>query len=158
MPDPQRAVGDRMEETITNAERNHLAAQKIYHASAERDGRWWIVKLLDLPKGYAGATQGRTWSEAERMAKDAVAMLLEVDVSSISVELHIADKTADSAVAKYKAAREAAERARVIRDEELTRAARELTAHGITVRDAGAILEVPYQTVSKVAPKDKDRG
>lgn len=48
-----------------------------YSATARYDGKWWSVAFDNLPEGYGGATQGRTWAEAERMAREAVALLLD---------------------------------------------------------------------------------
>ena len=58
-----------------------------YHATAERDGSWWAVSVPELPGVF---TQGRTWAQAEEMARDAIASMLGVAVRDVSVVLSTA--------------------------------------------------------------------
>lgn len=61
-----------------------------YKARARHDGDMWVVTIEGLPDNLAAFTQGRTWREAEMMANDCVACLLDVSVESVHVELRIA--------------------------------------------------------------------
>ncbi|AWI29052.1 type II toxin-antitoxin system HicB family antitoxin [Streptomyces sp. ICN441] len=129
------------------------AKTTTYHATAGHDGKWWTVSLHDLPEGYGGATQGRTWREAERMAREAIALLLDVESDSFEVVMLPADPEMAAAVIKAEEAREAAETAARRAAEALAQAARVLVDHAVTVRDAGAMLNVSYQQVAKLAPR-----
>ena len=55
---------------------------KTYNATATREGRWWIVDVPDI-----GVTQGRTTREAERMAADLVAIMLDIPVEQVTVNV-----------------------------------------------------------------------
>jgi hypothetical protein len=50
-----------------------MAAVNTYKATATREGRWWVVEVDGI-----GVTQGRTVTEAEEMARDLVAVMLDV--------------------------------------------------------------------------------
>lgn len=124
--------------------------RKAYTATARRDGRFWSVVIHGLPENYAGYTQGRSWGEAEEMTKDAISALMDVPESSFSVSLLPEDGEARAALSEFVAAREAAEAAESAYAAALREAARVLTAHGFTVRDAGAALSISHQRVSQL--------
>lgn len=119
-----------------------------YRATATRDGRWWSVELHDLPAPMFGFTQGRDLEDAEAMARDAIATLLGVSIESVAVDLRV--PTADAAMKRVNDAREA--KARAARDEQaaLAAAARDLTAEGVTQRDAARMLGLSHQRVSQI--------
>lgn len=123
-----------------------------YNATAAYDGRYWSVTFDDLPKGYGGATQGRTWKEAHRMATDAVALLLDVEADSFNLVMRPAEPAMAAVVIEAEETKAAAEAAEKEAAAALAKAARTLT-RSLTVRDTGAILGVSYQYVAKLAPK-----
>ncbi|MFD5384114.1 type II toxin-antitoxin system HicB family antitoxin [Streptomyces sp. NPDC127074] len=129
-----------------------MADKKTYNATAKHDGRYWVVTIADLPEGFVGVTQGRTWSEASRMAADVVATLLELSQGAFKVVMRPADPDMANAITKAEKAREEAEVAAKVAAEALTAAARSLTAK-VTVRDAGAMLGVSHQYIAKLARK-----
>jgi hypothetical protein len=73
------------------------SARRTYQAVAVRDGRWWAVEIRGLPPNHVGVTQGRTWAEAEEMARDAIAMLLDVPPACFDVEFLPGDEDARAA-------------------------------------------------------------
>ena len=119
-----------------------------YRATATRDGRWWAVELHDLPPKHFGFTQGRDLQDAERMARDAVATLLNVPESEVLIDLHVNE--ADEVVAEVERAR--ARRAEAAREEQATlvRAARRLVEQGMTQRDAARLLGLSFQRVHQL--------
>ncbi|MGW4541687.1 type II toxin-antitoxin system HicB family antitoxin [Streptomyces chartreusis] len=123
-----------------------------FHAVARHDGAYWAVNITDLPDGFVGVTQGRTWIEARKMASDAISALLDVPEESFKVELRPADPELADVVDKAEEARREADRAAKRATEALVVAARILTAK-VTVRDAGAMLGVSHQYIAKLAPK-----
>jgi predicted RNase H-like HicB family nuclease len=120
---------------------------KTYHVSASRDGRFWLVHIPEIDQ----YTQGRNLAEVEPMARDLIALWLEIPEASFRVEVHVelpndvrhhlelaAMYTANSAHAQAQAARER------------RLAARELKAKGLTVRDIGAALGISYQRAQQL--------
>lgn len=116
-----------------------------YTASVRREGKWWMV---DVP-AISGTTQARRLSEAELMARELIAVTLDVPVDGVSVVVTIeaidglddlADRIADIASRREQAAsldrqatREAAELAKALADLD------------IPLRDVGTVLGVSHQ-------------
>jgi predicted RNase H-like HicB family nuclease len=119
-----------------------------YRATATRDGRWWAVELHDLPPNHFGFTQGRDLEDAQRMARDAVATLLNTPIAEIEIDLHVNE--ADEVVAEVERAR--ARRKEAAREEQavLVRAARKLVDQGLTQRDAARLLGLSFQRVHQL--------
>lgn len=126
-----------------------------YTATARRDGRHWVVKIDDLPVPGAAVTQGKSWKDAEHMAAEAVALLLDAPEDSIRIELLPEDPEMREAILRYRRARERAREAQKKANEEKVTTAR-LLARKATVRDVAAMLDVSHQYVSRLAPKPKD--
>jgi predicted XRE-type DNA-binding protein len=119
-----------------------------YRATAKLDGRWWAVELHDLPPHYIGFTQGRDLADAERMAQDAVATLLDVPKTEIEIDLHVDE--ADEVIAEVERARTRRKEAAVAEQATLVRAARQLVRQGLTQRDAARLLGLSFQRVHQL--------
>jgi predicted RNase H-like HicB family nuclease len=122
-----------------------------YTASAERCGKWWAVRVPDVP---GAITQGRNLKEAAEMAREAVALVL--DLPEDQVEIDLVPKLPTATVAALedfqtrRAARESAEEAERAAQEAAARAL--VTEAGLSVRDAGVILGISHQRVAQLAP------
>lgn len=121
-----------------------------YTARCRRSGKWWAVEIPEVNGGIF--TQARRLDQVESMAREAIALTL--DVSPASVEVRVVpilpeEWEADLAeVNDARAAAEAAERrARATTD----RIVRRLLDSGLTVRDVGLLLGISYQRVAKRA-------
>jgi hypothetical protein len=126
---------------------------KTYNATATREGRWWVVDVPDI-----GATQGRTTREAERMAADLVAIMLDIPVEQVTVNVNfrLSDElTNEVRIARQaqkdadKAQRDAADRSRA--------AIRHILAAGLSKQDAARVLGISAQRVSQLAPEPKQK-
>lgn len=70
-----------------------MTERKTYHVVATPEGeKFWVVRILDLPEGMFSYTQalrangkGDIWD----MAKDFIALSLEVDENSFDLEVEI---------------------------------------------------------------------
>lgn len=64
-----------------------------YKATAERQGRFWVVRIDGLPVGEQNVTQGLTWTEAHENARELVSLVLDVedDPAAYTVDLVPAD-------------------------------------------------------------------
>ncbi|PSR63982.1 MULTISPECIES: type II toxin-antitoxin system HicB family antitoxin [Nocardia] len=125
-----------------------------YNATATRDGRWWAVEIEGLPPNMVGVTQGRDLEEAKSMAREVVALLLDVPEDEIDIDLRVAgtEGLLDE-LAQARAAKEAAARAE---QETLAKVAQNLTGQGITQRDAAQLLGLSPQRVAQLAPRRTD--
>lgn len=117
---------------------------KTYAATVTREGRWWMVAIPDID----GLTQARRIDEAELMARELIAVSLDVALEEVAVTVtveSVGEVPVRSIVERIESDRRAAaelERGASRRAIEL---AKQLAAENVTVRDVGSILHVSYQ-------------
>lgn len=119
-----------------------------YRATATRSGKWWSVEVHDLPPNHFGFTQGRDLADAEFMAQDAIALMLNIPKSEIVVDLHVNE--ADELIAEVDRARARRKEAAQEEQATLVRAARQLVGRGMTQRDAARLLGLSFQRVHQL--------
>ena len=122
-------------------------AMKTYQVVAGRDGKFWLVHIPELGR----YTQARNLPEVEIMARELIALVLDISPDSFHIErqvdlpdsvrhhLELADKYANEA-AWFQS--ESANERRF--------AAREMRAEGMTVRDIGAALGISHQRAQQL--------
>jgi predicted RNase H-like HicB family nuclease len=126
--------------------------RSTYTVSAQRDGRWWFVRVAEVP---GAITQARRLDQVEAMAREVVSLLLEVapDSFDLTVQPVVPDEVrAELARARElqrTAARTQTEAAALVRD-----VARRLRAQGMTVADVCAVLGVSIQRASQLLDRD----
>jgi predicted RNase H-like HicB family nuclease len=126
-----------------------------YTAIAERSGKWWAVELPDVPGGF---TQGRNLKEAAEMAREAVALLLDLPEEEIEIDLQPKlPKDTTTALADFQARRLQREGAEEAERTAQVAAAQALTGAGLSVRDAGVVLGISHQRVAQLAPSSEAR-
>ncbi|WP_440711920.1 HicB family toxin-antitoxin system [Gordonia sp. FQ] len=129
-----------------------------YHVDVYRDDRWWMIRVpeLDGSQGIAEViSQARRYAEIEPQARDLIALVADVAPSTIKLDLHVTARNLDiTATAEQIAADRvaAAEAERRVLDES-TRAARELKAAGVTLRDIGDIIGVSFQRAGQLVAR-----
>lgn len=124
---------------------------KSYTATVAREGRWWMIHIPEID----GVTQARRLGEAELMAREYIAVSLDLKLSDVSVDLQLGD---------VEGVRDIAERVARIREEkaEATRLeaeavkesaslAKDLVNANVPLRDAAEVLGVSYQRVHQLA-------
>jgi hypothetical protein len=95
-------------------------------------------------------SQARRLDQVEEMAREAIALMLDVDPNSVDVDVQ---PELPQEVTRARKARSALRKAEESAEEATITAARALLAKGYTVRDAGALLGISAQRVSQLAPK-----
>jgi len=125
---------------------------KTYTAVCRRSGGWWAISVPEL-KGLH--TQARRLDQAEAMARDAIALMLDVDPATVIVEVR---PELPGVVSHALEARRAARQAEDAAEQATAAAVRTLLADGYTVRDAGAMLNLSPQRISQIAPGAKSPG
>jgi predicted RNase H-like HicB family nuclease len=127
---------------------------KRYTVQFERDedGAW--VAVIDLARGKSVIADGRSIGEARKRVRGALAVYLEDDKAAEAAELVDDVKLpakVKTAVAKALAARQEAQAAQARALESSAAVARELTALGVSTRDAAEMLGVSHQAVFQYA-------
>lgn len=121
------------------------------------DGRYWVISAALAGREVEPITQATKVRDIEPMAREAIAISLEVDEDSFDLDVQV---DAPSAVNELMSALEdsvaAAQAAR--NDEAHARRAAAVAARdaGLTVRDAGELLGLSYQRVAQLL-KEHDR-
>jgi predicted RNase H-like HicB family nuclease len=122
---------------------------KTYKAHCYRSDGWWVV---DVPTLRGVHTQARRLDQATEMARDAIALFLDVPEKSFDVRLEVepprgaqkAMKTARDARREAEHAERAA--AKAWRDAAIALVKKE----GLTMRDAGSLLGLSFQRVQQL--------
>jgi hypothetical protein len=121
---------------------------KRYTVRAVRSDRWWALEVPEVPGLY---TQVRRLGEAAEMATDALALMLDVDPSTIEVD--VVPVLPRDLTARVERSRALLHQAEEIRDEAAAAsrdAARALVSSGLSQRDAAQVLGVSFQRVSQL--------
>jgi predicted RNase H-like HicB family nuclease len=119
-----------------------------YTVSAERHGDWWAITIDELRGVFS---QARRLTQVESMARDAIALLLEVPTDSF--DLSVREKLtpdAERLVLAAKEARAAAIAHQEVASERSRAAARTLTEQGLPQRDIGRLLDLSHQRVAQL--------
>jgi len=120
-----------------------------YRAVAERDGSWWAIRVPELRGVY---TQARRLADVEAMARDAIALVLDVGPDTFDVLVKpVLVGDAGGLVEQALAGRLEAERAARRASAQLRVAVDRLSASGLTVRDIAHILGLSHQRIAQVS-------
>jgi DNA-directed RNA polymerase specialized sigma subunit len=119
---------------------------KTYPATARREGRWWVVEVEGI-----GTTQGRSTTDAQRMATDLVAVMEDIPLDEISVEIEfeLPGELGDE-VKRAKQETRAAEQAQRSAAEKIRQAVAHIISNGMSKQDAARILGVSPQRISQL--------
>jgi hypothetical protein len=126
-----------------------VSARPRYTANVTREGRWWMVAVPQID----ALTQARRRGEAGTMARELIALVLEVEPDSFDVTVEIvsvAGVDVRHRLAEIERERtEAADLERRLAQH--TRSlARDLAERDVSQRDIGAILGVSHQRAQQL--------
>jgi predicted RNase H-like HicB family nuclease len=126
------------------------AERPRYRVTAERDGRFWFLRVPELPGVF---TQVRRLEQADEMIRDAIALMLDVPAATFDVDVEPALHPELAAlVASTWRMRTAA--AHLVNGSNTRLAS---TVHALvgqqqlTVRDAAVLLDLSFQRVAQLA-------
>jgi predicted RNase H-like HicB family nuclease len=126
-----------------------------YTARARRSGAWWAIDVPELPGVYS---QARRLDRVEPMARDAIALFLNVDPATLDIRVETnlpSDLRRDvDALGRLRAE---ADRLQAESSSAMRQLTHELLAGGYSVRDAAAILGISHQRVSQLANGQSER-
>lgn len=129
-----------------------MAVKKTYAVEVRRTGRWWAITVPELKGVFS---QARRLADAEPMARDAIAAVLDVSARSFDIVIRpILGERLDELVRHARESRAAAQESQVEAAERSVRALRSLQKSGIPLRDAGELLGVSHQRAAQLADTD----
>lgn len=119
----------------------------MYTVNVRRGDTHWLVLVPEVDR----TTQARNLREVEPMARDLIAVMDDVDPSTVELQVDI--EVPEAAAAHWHRAAELHSQSAQLRTQaaaEAGAAARALRDLGLTVRDIGALLEVSYQRADQL--------
>jgi predicted RNase H-like HicB family nuclease len=120
----------------------------MYTARVRRSGAWWAIDVPELPGVYS---QARRLDRVESMARDAIALFLDVDPATLEIRVETilpSDLRRDvDAVGRLRAD---ADRLQAESSGALRHLTHELLGRGLSVRDSAIILGISHQRVSQL--------
>jgi predicted RNase H-like HicB family nuclease len=120
-----------------------------YTARARRSGAWWAIDIPELPGVYS---QARRLDRVEPMARDAIALFLDVDPATLDIRVETnlpSDLRRDvDALGRLRAE---SDRLQAESSGAMRQLTHELLGRGLSVRDAAVILGISHQRVSQLA-------
>lgn len=123
-------------------------ATRTYTVTATRSDGWWVLEAPEVP---GAVSQVRRLDQAQDMAREAIALLL--DLPEEGIEVRIEPRLDDEVREVVDRARESREEVAVVqlkaRDAVLA-AVQQLRARGLSVRDIGELLGVSHQRAAKL--------
>lgn len=120
---------------------------KHYTARVTLDGRFWLIHVPALDR----ATQARHLREVELMTRDLIAVMLEVEPDSFSVDIDIAvPESTAMHLRRAEELRAVEAEARAGAAAEVRAAALELKQSGVPLRDIGKLLGVSFQRAGQL--------
>lgn len=126
-----------------------MGSDRTYRVEAVRSGDWWAVTVPELAGIFS---QAKRLDQVEARAREAIAMMLDVDeddVGTIVVHAIPPDTVAElleALKASVAAAEDATEEAAQMR----RRAAQALRDEGLPLRDVGRLIGVSHQRVHQL--------
>lgn len=122
-----------------------------YVATARRWARGWELHITDDAGAELGVTQSHTLAGAEAMARDYIAIVLDVEPDTFTVEVR--PELDGDLAARVAAAREAARAAEQAQRDAATQSrqiARDLRDAGLSGSEIAVVLRVSTQRVSQL--------
>lgn len=126
-----------------------MKTRRSYTARCRRSGAWWAIDVPELRGVYS---QARRLDQVEGMARDAIALFLDVPDDSFDVILQpVLPEELELELQEAKTARSRADDAGREAQDAVRRVTRRLHDElRLTVRDAGAILGVSRQRAQQL--------
>ncbi len=135
--------------------RRGVVDMNTYQVTATRDGDWWSLVASNVG-GREVASQSRRLDQADAAIREAIALVIDVDVDDVEVEItpdlrhvKVSDETLETLELR-RALAELSARAR----RRTPAAIAELRSAGLTVRDVAQLLGVTPSRVSQIEKQD----
>lgn len=125
-----------------------VAMMRKYRIDVQRGQRWWV---LSVPEIKAAHSQARHLREVDEVARDLIAVMLEVEPDSFDLDVHIElPESVQKHLRRATELREQAARAQADAARESRAAAKELADAGLPLRDIGIALGVSFQRAQQL--------
>lgn len=123
---------------------------KTYRVIVSRDGRWWMISVPEVE----GLTQARRLADVEQMARELIAVTLDVRLSEVAVDVNFGDIDGipvGSCIETISKEKEEAARLEEDATAKTKTLVKQLVAHKVPLRDIGEMLGLSFQRVHQLA-------
>ena len=123
--------------------------RKAFTARARREGKWWAISVEGLP---GALSQVRRLDQAEAMAREVIALVLDVPQNSFDVVVapELSEEHRDALAELDQAKERYAESMAALAERQQKVTLLLVREAGLTVRDAATVLGVSFQRVSQL--------
>lgn len=126
--------------------------KRTFVVEVRRVDRWWAI---DVPDFKGVHTQARRLAEVESQARDAIAAALDVPLRSVAVIVRpVLDTRISRLVDAARQSRIASQAAQIEAAQDTAAGLRALQSHGLSLRDAGALLGISHQRAAQLNGTD----
>ncbi|HJR26875.1 MAG TPA: hypothetical protein VJ804_15460 [Acidimicrobiales bacterium] len=125
----------------------------LYQVRAERSGSWWALTVAEIPGLFS---QCRRFREAEGVAREAIALYLDVDPDPeriVPVVTAVLGDVLDKKVRERQALVQTVEELQLELGAASTEVVRDMADLGLTQRDAADVLGISFQRVGQLWPR-----
>jgi len=118
-----------------------------YTAHVVRDGQYWHIHVPEIDR----VTQARHLREVDMMARELISIITGEDPDTFELQIKVQRPAhVDEHLARVAQLREEMQRAQAAASDELRKAAQELRATKMPLRDIGELLGLSYQRVHQL--------
>jgi DNA-directed RNA polymerase specialized sigma subunit len=130
--------------------------RKVYTARAQREGKWWAISVKGLP---GALSQVRRLDQAEAMAREVIALVLDVpqDSFDVAVAPELSEEHRGALAELDRAKEQCAESMAALAERQQKVTLQLVREAGLTVRDAATVLGVSFQRVSQLTSHSEKR-
>lgn len=121
-----------------------------YKVQVTREGRWWMISVPEID----GLTQARRLAEVDQMAKELIAVTLDVRLSKVTVDVEFGAIDGVDVGPRLDTIKQQKETAAALEADvsaEVSALVKELVARNVPLRDIGKMLGVSFQRVHQIA-------
>ncbi len=125
-----------------------MKKRPTYRVLTRRSGAWWAIQVPEVDGVFS---QARRLDQVETMARDAIALMLEVPEGSFDLEVVVSPPAALSELLDaYRRERDVADRSSLRASELAAEIVSRADDERLTVRDLGALMGLSFQRVQQI--------
>lgn len=126
-----------------------MSDRPTYITRAERDGDWWMITIDNVPGAFS---QTRRLDQIEEWARDAIALVLDVDPDSFDLEIEPRlDDNLDLLVTEYRDLHEQLGALQLATADAILRFVRQARGAGaLAQRDVAWLTDLSHQRIAQI--------
>lgn len=125
-----------------------MKKRPTYRVLTKRSGDWWAIQVPELDGVFS---QARRLDQVEAMARDAIALMVEVPEDSFDLEMAVsAPESLSDLLEAYRRERDVADKSSIRAAELAVEIVSRADDEHLTVRDLGELMRLSFQRVQQI--------